>query len=70
MHHLTDDWLRTDDGYYLYYNIIELLWIVLRQRRHLGATLHLEHSDSTRLSFGRTGNAASHKATFTLAIIE
>ena len=47
MHHLADDRPRTDNGY-LYDHVVELLWMVPRQRRHLGAALHLEHPDSVR----------------------
>ncbi len=44
MHHLADNGSRSDDGN-LYDKIVELLWMIPWQRRHLRPALHLEHAN-------------------------
>jgi hypothetical protein len=44
MHHLADDGSGANDGD-LHHHVVELLWFVPRQRRHLCPALHLEHTD-------------------------
>src|SRR5437899_8077134 len=47
MHHVADDRARADDGD-LHHEVVETLGMDARQRRHLGAALHLEHPDRVR----------------------
>ena len=51
MHHLSDNRAGPNDGY-LYHEIVELHWRIARQRRHLRAAFHLEHSNRVRLAQG------------------
>ena len=44
MHHVTDDRSRSDDRH-LHHEVIERLGVNAGERRHLRATLHLEHAD-------------------------
>ena len=48
MHHVADDGPRPDDGH-LHHEVVEALGPEARERRHLGAALHLEDADGVGL---------------------